>query len=354
MDIYSNLNRETRDLIHRIGKLQVKSEKLTILRWLATDLQLAAAELSDGDRLVLDQAAALEAIRAVAIKLDKPLGEWPTVREFDKHTDSGITSERVRRLFGRWRTAIRELNGGFTQATHEQRAYRRTVAGRDYDYEDPETCIDQWLDTQPVVENRDAYNSWARGQNKGHRGGRGFKPSSATIIQRLGLPFREIVRIRKGEIAPEEATRSSGLEKPTFSKIAGHVLIGRPEIAKLLGIDYQRVRRLESDARYPRPVLVLGNTSAWLRDDVLSYHAGRERPARETNAFRLHYLNASELAARHGVTPAALRQKNAHAPAPDGAVCGKHIWYLPHVELWEADNPPPPNSGRRRLQRASE
>lgn len=332
----------------------MKSEKLTILRWLATDLQLADAELSDSDRLLLDQEAALEAIRAVANGMGKAPGEWPTVREFDKHTDSGITSERVRQLFGRWRAATRELNGAVTQATHEQRAYRRKVAGRNYDYEDPETCIDQWLDTEPVIEDRDAYNSWARSQNKGHRGGPGFKPSSATIIQRLGLPFREILRIRKGEIAPEEATRSSGLEKPTFSNVAGHALVGRPEIAKLLGVDYQRVRRHESDARYPRPVLVLGNTSAWLRDDILKYQAGRKRPALETNAFRVRYLNASELAARHGVTPAALRQKNAHAPAPDGAVCGKHIWYLPHVERWEADNPPTPNSGRRRLQSASE
>lgn len=326
----------------------------TIFRWLAVNLQLGAADFSESDQRLLDQAAAIDEMRAVAAELGKPQGEWPTVREFDKHAGPGWTSDRVRELFGRWRTVIRELNGGSRHATAEQRAYRRQIAGRDYAYEDPWACIKQWLETKPPVKDRDTYNAWARLQNQGRRGGSGYKPGSTSIIQRLGLPWREIIRVANGEIDRSQATRSSGLEKPTWSTVDGHALVGRRDIAQLLGIDYQRVRRLESEVRFPRPVLVLRNTPAWLRDDIVGYQAGSEAPTRERDEFHSLYLTAAELAARHGVTPAALRQKEARAPAPDGAICGKHIWYLPHVEKWEAENPPTPHSGRMRLLNASE
>ena len=89
---------------------------------------------------------------------------------------------------------------------------------------------------------------------------------------------------------------------------------------------------------FPKPVLVIGTGEAWLREDVEAFAEDRPIPARKRNELRDVYLTAQDLAARRGVTPEAVRQKNG-APPRTGQINRASIWYRPDVEHWLAEHP---------------
>jgi hypothetical protein len=334
-----------RDLIHQLAKIPV-ADKRTIRAMLSEDLRLTHRDISETDRILDEQEAALAAIRAVARKLNLQPGEWPTIREFDDHAGPGCTRRRVIDAFGRWSIAIAELNG-LSRQTAEQLAYLRQVAGRDLAKCDPMESVREWLASDPQLFDRHSYDRWVRCTNTSADRGDRSHLGSITVIQRLGLTWSWLVKVARGEVSAEDAPQRTGREKPTWSS-GPHIFLGRREVAARLGLDYQRSRRLEGQADFPPPGIVLGNTPAWLNTQIDDYIQGKSSSPLDHNALRDSYLNAQELAERLHVTPAALRQPGAHAPKPTGAICGKHIWHLPAVEKWEAQTDKSPYSGRAR------
>jgi hypothetical protein len=350
MEDTTNLRRTTRDLLYQLLEVAV-AEKLIIREWLNNDLQLALAAPSELDRVLDDQTAALAEIRSVARRLGKEPGDWPTFREFTANADGCWTGKRVAEAFGRWSIAIDAINGR-TCASAEQRAYLRKIAGHRHVAREEYESVRDWLATNPLVRSGCFYDAWARKQNSEVEQAEDWNLCSTTIMLRLGLAWSQIVRVTSGEISAEEAPPRTGGEKPTWSD-GPHQFLGRREVADQLNLDYQVLRRRERNAAFPHPAIVLGNTPAWLPEQIDALKQKRPLPEVEYDSLRPEYLSACELAERLNVTPTALRQPKAHAPKPTGAICGKHVWYLSDVEAWEATTDVSPYSGRARRGRSA-
>jgi predicted DNA-binding transcriptional regulator AlpA len=303
--------------------------------WLAAGLELpptVEAELTE-------RAAALEKIREVARALGKPVGVWPTAREFDiACRGTGWSKDRVRKTWGRWLFAIESLNGRRARPTPAQRSLRSRIAGKESGYEDAIGSVRRWLDTDPPDRSKDACLAWVRHENDRTDDGDLLVLTPSAVMDALAIPWSEVIRVAEGVIELADAGRSKEQLNATWSS-GPHDFVIKPDIARMLGVSQPvvatRVRRLD----FPKPVLVVPKAQAWLREDIEAFAEGRPFVERERNELRCLYFTSDELASLLGVTPAALRQPKASAPERTGSIAGTSIWLRSDVEAWLEEHP---------------
>jgi predicted DNA-binding transcriptional regulator AlpA len=241
----------------------------------------------------------------------------------------------VKNAWARWLFALDALNGGRVRPTPAQRELRSKIAGRQSRYEDPIAAMRRWRREQPEARTDDAYDAWTRRVNENLAEGELLMPGSTVIRDALVIPFTEAVRVAEGEIELDDARLSTRGANSTWSS-GPHDFINQNDIARITGKTRPQVATLIRQPDFPKAVLSVDTGDAWLREDVEAYAAGRPFTPREHNELRPLYLTAKEVAAARGVTPAALRQKNAAAPPRIGQINRTVIYYRPDVEEWLA------------------
>lgn len=338
--------REVEALVRRFGALP-EVLQLEAFSRLRTLLKAAVPE-ENVDAELEQRASALAAIRKAAALLEKPEGVWPTGKEFDAVSGDldGWTEKKVRGLFGRWTFAIDALNGT-RRTTLSQRNARRRLGGRASQYEEPMVSVRLWLETDPLCDDYRSYDAWCRRENRNLAAGELRKPLSGAVKSRLGLGWRQVVALARGEELPADDPRRAAT-RTTWSD-GPHELITRNEIAQLASMTRPQVTALTRRADFPPPALVGGRAPAWLRADVDAFLRGRRDGWRPSDWLGDQYLFAKEAARLLRVTPEALRQPGAAAPKPTAAIAGALVWYRPEFERWLEKTPVSPYSGRARI-----
>lgn len=343
------IERELAAAVDRVLRLPEETQ-YRVLEAIAASLgsTLRALPVSANEELG-ERAEALTAIRRAAALLGKRDGAWPTTKEFDALGDEldGWTSRRVNRAWGRWKFAIKALDGGRVRLTPAQRSAASKAAGRRGRFDAPVSCVGRWLETSPVDKTRDGYIEWSGRYNEAAGEDDLLMLSPRAMNDALGIPWRETVRVASGEISLAEATRSQPDKRTTWTS-GPHDFVSSTEIAVILGRPRERVYKAMLRHDFPAHVATFGRVRVWLRSDIEAYRDGRPFPVRGANELRAAYLDARELAELLRIQPGSIRHPDTATPPMTGVVARASYWLISDVEEWLLSNPPSPYSGRAR------
>jgi hypothetical protein len=173
-------------------------------------------------------------------------------------------------------------------------------------------AVRRWLAEAPAGATFDAYDDFAREYNYSLADGAAPLPRYRTIIDSLGLTWRDVVAVARGEMDHPQAHRERA-EKRDWTR-APERLIGVATIGFLAGKKAGAARLLANEPYFPRPALVLANRRAWLEDEVLAYLAGERPHLREADRLRAEYMSTREVADAVGVVPMTLYHLRGQLP----------------------------------------
>jgi predicted DNA-binding transcriptional regulator AlpA len=253
---------------------------------------------------------------------------------------------KVISAWGSWREASNAYRGAWTQPTPKQRALRRSVRARKWSHEEHITSLRHWLDTKPATQTMADYDAWAEAANDPAAASRLRYPKVNAIRYGTGLPWRDLLAIARKETTYEERAEAQleARREAQKARVAGHDLVGRGDVALILGWSPRTMEAYTDLPTFPRPVARLGTYRVWLRSDVEAYRDGERVPARAERELQDDLLTTRQVAERLGKDPMTVRaQLSMHrfhlCPPPDGNIAGTNYWYRDTFEKWLEANP---------------
>lgn len=304
-------------------------------------LAAAAPTDTEADRIVGEQAEALDVLARVAEHLKLPEGRAPTAAAFDdvcRELDLGWTRSRVIRAWGRWRTACAALDGRNIPLTARQLAYYSKFRGRSTKRMPALTALRRFVESAPPKERTVDYACWAREQNERLGEGELLFPSVAMVFKGLPVTWRDALRVARGEVAladvPERKVRryESWVSGPND-------LVSMGDVMKLLGVSRSEADGRAREEEFPAPVVRLGSTRGWLRSDVEAYARGEPVPQRQENELQHQYLDGHDLGRLIGLSFLTIRLgPKGMFPPFTGRLAATKYWLRSDVERWIAAN----------------
>lgn len=286
------------------------------------------------DQKLLEQAAALDAMGAVARDLGLPPGRSPNTVQFNEvapRVAPGWNVSRVVRLFKKWHLAAEIYEGKQPSRTAAQLGVERR-AGRRRRREDYIVAVRKWLDSRPEAVFENAYNDFTKIYNEHLEPGELPLPIMETMRKALKLNFREIVRVARGEVDLENAQPYEPRMRHRLADKEGpHGLIGGRTAAELCGSPTRGSGHLVYRPGFPEPALVVDRQRLWRREDVEAFAAGRPVPDRPFNELRGLYVTLKDLAEITGVVEGRVSGIPG-APEPAVVISNKRIYLRDDVE----------------------
>jgi hypothetical protein len=248
----------------------------------------------------------------VADHLKLSEGASPTIREFcavvRELRIEGWSDERVGKAFRRsYKEARKVYEGEKAPATVEQEAIVRAQGGKQRAWE---TTLEApriyltWLDAQPrEVRERPGWRPYSRFAAAYNRRavteGRLLLPRGEAISIDLAVSWELALAVARNVLSLDEAR--SRHRQATDADPGPLRLIGRTEVAEILGLHREELTRLR--AIKPVPVAAtISNQPVWFRDDIRIHASNREPPEREEGWMQQELVDVGELAARRNVT----------------------------------------------------
>lgn len=283
------------------------------------------------DQDIARRKTALEALQRVARELRLPQGQAPTstqFREAAKRLGLPWSVSKVGRVWGKWRFACEAYTGHHLRRSAHQQGVLDVHTGKRRVYEDYVTAIRLWLDTSPAVETIVAYDNWAREFNGVLPHNQAPVPGWAAIYRNLRVSFRDVLRVARGQAALADFRRQTS----DHTKEHGP-LVSRQWIAGEYGLSPHQAANVPRRPEFPKPVVMLSGTRAWLKDDVRAYFENRRFPKRKEFERQDEYLSLVELAALMGKRPRSISQTT-RLPEHAGLVSRKRYWLRKEVTEW--------------------
>jgi hypothetical protein len=344
MNLHERQELET--VLRRFGDLTTRAQ----LRAFEVIREYLGEELkeTEADREVDERQAALEVMRRVAEELGLPEGQAPTTTQFNevsKRLGLGWSASRVGRAWGRWRFACEAFTGHHVRKTARQNVLIEAKTGKRRAYENYLTALRLWLDTNPAVEEITAYDAWAREFNDD------LSPEQLPVTRwhaiytNLRISFSDALRVARGEKALADCEPLRGNHSEEYGP-----LVSTRWIARERELSEHHAKNVTHRPDFPKPIVNLSRTRAWLKEDVEAYFAGRPFPVREEYELQGEYLSLVELAALMGKPPRRLVSQTMRKPEPAGQVSRRHYWRRDEVERWLKENGRP--ARRKAAQRA--
>jgi hypothetical protein len=319
--------------------------KFEVFDALREDLAGVLSEENPENRRVRERREALLVIKRVAEHLDLPADKAPTTKQFNEVADQlveGWDSARVTRLWERWRMAKDSYLGTRridSPASRKRRGRLRGHVKRGNQEEHYFDSVKRWLDSEPELLTKPAYDEFAEIYNADLRAGDQPLIRAETIRRGLPLDWLNIVAVARGDLTMDEALKTELAEQlPTNRKDA---LVGLAAIAKLFNRPSERMENLaREDKDFPVPVAHIRGNRAWLYEDMKLYKRGLEAPKRTEDELQSQFMDAHELGARLDLKFQVLQriiwdQRWDRAPQPEGAIAtGYYYWKRAKVETW--------------------
>lgn len=339
---------ELESVLHRFADLTARTqlEAFSLMRqYLGGDVAEIAV-----DREIAKRKAALEAMQQVAANLRLPAGQAPTTtqfREAAKRLSLPWSVSKVGRAWGRWRFACEAFTGHHLRRTARQQGVLDAHTGKRRVYEDYVTALRLWLETKPQAEVITSYEAWAREFNEVLPHDQKPVPGWTAIAHNLRIGFHDALRVARGETSLAELPKRRGDHTKEYGP-----LVSRQWIAGEYGLSPHHAAHVPRRPDFPKPVVMLSGTRAWLKEDVQAYFANKPFPKREEFELQETYLSRAELAALMGKRPRMMSQTTL-TPEPAGLVSRKRYWRRGDVEDWLEENDRAASSGRNRRGRPS-
>jgi hypothetical protein len=280
------------------------------------------------------RADSLVAVGRVAehLSLDRP----PTAPEFDraaKELGLGWTSSSVGRAWVRWRHACEAFDGEKPRMSNEQRQLMGHYSGRGRRHNDYLAGIRLWLTTNPPLLSEAAYDAWVLDYNYSPRGKENPLVGASTARKQLATPWRDLLRVARGEVTLEDAERTRVASRGDRSE-GPHDIIGSSSAARLLWVGLPYFHNLSHRPEFATPVLIISGSRGWLRDDVEVYKNTQRPPRRRPDELRKHYYDMAEVAALVGLGARSVGRGGAKAPKEVGSFGGHRYWLKRDVDNW--------------------
>lgn len=282
---------------------------------------------------------ALDALRSVRAHLGATNGTSLTARRFDQvsaELETGWTSQRVIRAWGRWRSATEALNGIGPRETPAQRGLRRRSTGRRRTHREYFDGVRTWLATEPPSRTRKDYDYFVLEYNNDLPSGERPLVRASALRNAFGLPWADLLAVAAGS-APLPQVRKEGIE--AVARSAGPAqLITSGQVALVLGVGESQVSQLVVEGRIPAPLKVLSGRRVWSYPQVNAAVGGRSSPA-GPRVDPDDILGSAEVAEALGIGPDTLRSylhKRAwrRVPRPSGSASGVHYWLRSDLVSW--------------------
>lgn len=335
-------DRAYRDTLNRVLALSAR-DQLALHDYLRLHLAGEVGEETEADRQLRLRREALDAIEATAEYLGLGKDQVPTTKQFDqaaKELGSPWRSGQIIEAFGRWNNAKAAYRGRRVPETAAQRSLRRGVAGRERSYEEYFEGVRIWLRSKPASTRRQDYAAFRHEYNDKLADGERPLVSLWLLTSELGLRWKQVLAIVRGELDVEQAWRERKGE-PRRSSSWGD-LVSANEAAAILNLPHSRFRLVAQRRGFPLQAVRLGSARAWRRADIEGYAAGERNKfkTRRAEDLQAQIVDAHELRRRLGVNQKVLtrrlrRQQHHLVPEPEGRLGGWiYYWRRYKVERW--------------------
>jgi hypothetical protein len=346
MNLHERQELET--VLRRFGDLTTRAQ----LRALEVIREYLGEEVkeTEADREVSERQAALGVMRQVADELHLPEGQSPTSSQFDevsKRLGIGWSTSRVVRAWGRWRFACEAFIGHRVRKSARQKAILEANTGKRRAYENYLTAVRLWLNTNPPIEEITAYDAWTREFNDDLPDDQPPVPLWSPIYSNLRVSFADVLRVARGEAELGDCHRRLGDHRSDRGP-----LVSTNWIAGEHDLSEHQARHITHRPDFPKPVVKLSGTRAWLKTDVEAYFDDRPFPKRKEYELQEEFLSLAELAALMGKPPERLKSQTMRRPEPAGLVSRRRYWRKSEAERWLKENGRP--ARRKPTQRAEQ
>jgi hypothetical protein len=328
--------------------------KFKVFDALLKDLGEQVGEEASTVRLVRERKEAVKVIGLVAEHLELAANKAPTVKQFDEvvgEVAEEWSSQKVIRVWERWRLAIQSYKGERRTDPPERRQMRRKNAAGSHgkrSRDDYVQGVRTWLATKPKKETKASYDSFAEQHNaeraalpydfERRRAGHSLV-QAISVTNNLSIGWPYVLKVAKEEISLAKAQEAQLAD--SLPPVSENRIIGLASIAKLLKRQPDAVKELaNTEPSFPVSVAHIQEHRAWLYEDMLLYKRGLAAPERDEDELQSLFADADELQARLVITPtafkSALRRKRWDLiPKPEGALVGGiYYWKRTQIDHW--------------------
>jgi hypothetical protein len=310
------------------------SDREQLMTYTAIRDYLGAANHQSETATELDERAkAVELVLTVAASYGLEDPRQLSVKDFDAASQrirGGWKSGRVISAWGKWRFAREAAAGERSRLTARQVAIRRAVGARHLRSDDYIAALRIWFRTDPPKLGLIEYDQWRREEAERHPGELSY-PSYASCREALGLSWKEMLRVARGEVTLARARKARArAARPSFSR-GKHHFLSPIEIVARTAEPMSTVQRWIGQPGFPEPALVIAKRRFWLAEDVDAFVAGRPVAKRRRNELGHLYVNSPGAAAVLGMSLPGLWQLKPRLK-PIAQVGGQFLYLRKDVE----------------------
>ena len=318
------------ELVFELSEVDQLELAATLARYIPSrELEAVAADKERRRRL-----ESLTCLRQVADKVGHP----PTTAEYrEVAAELGLdwSWQQIQRLWG-WSRALEALESGHAPWTAAERSFRRKHTRRRRSRREPTEAVKLWMEGKPEATNRQDYDDWAREHNYRLEDGDLPVPRAGTVINSLGLRWREVLLLARGDRERDELLEGKERKnKGDWSR--GERLISVTTIGVMSGRAASTANLLLNEYGCPAHVATFSGRRAWLFDEIARYLEDEEVPSHAENNLQDKYMTAEEFFSAVGFVTFNRHRKPVEVE-PHGKVAGMHYWLRAEVEEWVRKN----------------
>ena len=244
----------------------------------------------------------------------------------------GWKSGRVIRAWGTWRFAREALAGAKPRPTARQRALKSKAGVPGLQTDDYLAGLREWVATNPPKLVFRDYDEWVKEKNAALEADVLPFARYRQIRYGLGLSWKSVVSIARGEITLAEGTKK-GVKKRVSVSRGPHDLVSSQDIVVMTGRSHGVVQAWMHLDSFPVPALVIGDRRFWIRGDVELFVQGKKNPARKHNELAGLYVTVAGAAEILGSAPSNTSRISG-MPAPVALVGAQRLWLTSDIEAF--------------------
>jgi hypothetical protein len=299
----------------------------------------SAADPAEVDTALAERHEAISIMRAACAELRLPEGTAPTARQFDASRaahDSGWSSARVAKTFGRWRFACEHLLGKLHRRPAIQRAAMRAARrGVLRDRDDYLRGVRLWLGETDLASCARDYDVWRSTYNERRPDGEPPLVSYSRLRQVFACSWEDLKKLAIGELQPGEAAARQPLRARVIRR-GPHDLIAFGDVRQMLGLGLTAARNETRSPRFPAPAYTHprgARNRLWLRADVQAYLHGAAVPERDRNHLQELYRDAVAVARLLKLAVISVTTRSSpRVPEPAVSLGGLQLWLRDQFE----------------------
>jgi hypothetical protein len=334
-----------KELLRRILELP-DAEKLHLYGELSRFLSAEPGRTAKIEKEIIARRDALAALEAAANHLGiseaRELGVDECNRAW-RELKSSWRSGRVIAAWGSWNNAKVAFGGSrvpmsVTQRLMMKEAFKNRRKPLEAILEGPR----RFLDSCPEAETGAAYEAFREVFNDRLDPGEAPIMSRGSLTTRLGLPFKTILQVARGNLTLERAW--SDRQGRLSAGVEWSPLVDRAEAARVLRVAPRTMEYHTAGEAFPPAAARLSGRRLWRRVDVERYASAQDGPYVTKRMYELQpeLLNRADLSARLALGAQVLvrlirARRWDRVPEPEGrAAGGIFYWRTSAVERWES------------------